>query len=139
MGFGKVTAAGIALALLLSGCAGSGFHHSRGEGNDDSRRNIYPANYKADLLAFLRAYLNDPTNIHDAVVAEPVQKSTGRGTRYVVCLKFSARDSSGNYRGIKEYTALFLAGRFDQMTEAGKDQCAQAAYQPFPELETLTR
>lgn len=139
MGYGKTAVAGVALAFLLSGCASHGFHRARGEGRDSGRSNAYPENYKADLLSFLRVYLNDPTNVHSAYVAEPALKSAGRGTRYVACLKFSARDSSGNYRGSKEYAATFLAGRFDQMTEAGKDQCTDAAYQPFPELEALTR
>lgn len=35
---------------------------------------MYPENYKTELLAFLRAYINNPTNIRDAAISDPVLK-----------------------------------------------------------------
>src|SRR4029079_9682900 len=47
-------------------------------------QNVYPQNYKADLIAFLRTYLNDPTHVHGAAVTQPVLKDVGQGPRYIV-------------------------------------------------------
>ena len=40
-------------------------------------QNVVPQNYKNDLMAFLRTYLNDPTHIRAAAVSQP-QLKTGR-------------------------------------------------------------
>ncbi len=49
----------------LAGCAGHGRPH------DDARANVYPENYKADLLGFLHSYINDANKIRDAAISEP--------------------------------------------------------------------
>lgn len=101
--------------------------------------NVLPSNFRPEILAFLRSYLNDPTRIRSASISEPALRSTGREDRYAVCLRFNARKQSGEYEGVKERIVFFLAGKLDTMTEARRDQCNGAVYQPFPELETLTR
>ena len=53
------------LVTALANCAGHGRPH------DDARANVYPENYKSDLLGFLHSYINDPTKIHDAAISEP--------------------------------------------------------------------
>jgi hypothetical protein len=40
---------------------------------------------------------------------------------------------------MKQYLAIFVAGRLDQMIEAKPEECAAAEYQPFPEAEKLSR
>ena len=87
----------------------------------------------------LPVYLRDPTQIRDAAASEPTPQLVGRTNRYVVCLRFNAKKSSGEYAGPKQYMAIFVAGRLDQMVEAKPEQCAAADYQPFPEAEKLTR
>ena len=62
----------------------------------------FPNNYRPELLAFLKTYLNNPVGVHDAVMAEPVQRTVGGRLRYVSCLRFSARDSDGNYRDARD-------------------------------------
>lgn len=101
--------------------------------------NVYPQNYKSEILAFLRTYLNDPTQIRGAFISEPELRPAGPEKRYAVCLRFNARKSSGDYEGSKERAVYFLAGRLDTMIEAKRDQCSGAIYQPFPELERLGR
>ncbi len=99
-----------------------------------------PENYRAEILAFLRTYLNDPTRIRNASISEPALRPTGRDEqRYGVCVRFNARKPEGQYEGVRERIVFFLAGKLDTMTEARRDQCTGAAYQPFPELEALTR
>ncbi len=42
-------------------------------------QNVFPADYKNDLLAFMRTYLNDPTRVRAAAVSQPMLKSLGPG------------------------------------------------------------
>lgn len=101
--------------------------------------NVPPTDYKADILAFLRTYLNDPTHIRGAFVSQPALIEIGGVRRYASCLRFNARKSGGDYEGSKDRIVLFLSGRLDTMLPAKPDQCGNAAYQPFPELERLSR
>ncbi|MGD0026738.1 MAG: hypothetical protein ABSC37_19325 [Xanthobacteraceae bacterium] len=127
----------IGVTLLLGACAGN--HPWRSNAGDDEGLNAYPANYKSDILAAMHAYLNDPSGVRDAAVAEPALKPVGNSTHYVVCLRFNAKKSASEYAGAKEIAAVFLAGRFDRFVETAREQCADATYAPFPELEKLPR
>jgi len=123
----------LAAALALSACA-------VGRPRDDAGAvNPRPENYKSDILAMLHVYLRDPTQIRDAAASEPRLQAIGQRNRYVVCLRFNAKKSSGEYAGAKQYLAIFVAGRLDQMVEAKPEECAAAEYQPFPEAEKLSR
>ncbi len=100
----------------------------------------YPANYRPELLAFLRTYLNDPRGVREAVIAEPAQKKVGGRLRYVVCLRFNARSSvGGSYAGAKERAAMYIDSRLDRMIEDASELCEGATYAPFLEMEKLTR
>jgi hypothetical protein len=107
--------------------------------------NTPPANYKAEIIAYMRSYLNDPTGVREAFISEPELRSipasppTPATQRYMVCLRFNARDSTGKYQGSREHLVAFLAGRLDTLVPARKEQCAKANWQPFPELEKLRR
>jgi hypothetical protein len=122
------------LGLLLSGCGGGASVQS-----GVSSANVVPTNYKEDTIAFLRTYLNDPTGIRDAAISLPALKNVGGETRYVACLRFNAKKSNGEYAGGKARMAVFVSGRFDRLVETVRDQCNDADYAPFPELERLSR
>jgi hypothetical protein len=124
-----------AFALALGACAG----HLPGGNRDPDLTNPLPQSYKSDILAMLHVYLRDPTQIREAAASEPKLQPVGRANRYVVCLRFNAKKSNGEYAGLKQYAVIFVAGRLDQMVEAKPEECAKAEYQPFPEAETLTR
>ena len=109
------------LALALCACTGQ-----LAGGGRDYLTNLRPQNYKSDIL-------------RDASASEPRLEPIGRTNRYVVCLRLNAKKSNGEYAGLKQYAAVFVAGRLDQMVEAKSEECAKAEYQPFPEAETLTR
>jgi hypothetical protein len=130
---GRVEGLLVAFALALGACAG---HHPRGEGASANPR---PENYKPDILAMLHVYFRDPTQIRDAAASEPKLQLVGQRNRYVVCLRLNAKKSNGEYAGVKQYLAVFVGGRLDQMAEAKPEECAAAEYQPFPEAETLSR
>ncbi len=152
-------AACVAVAAALADCAGHGRPRS------DERANAYPENYKTELLGFLHTYINDPTQIHDAAIADPVlmpvsgspdraggsagrfanllDPSGGSQERYVVCVRYNAKDSDGRYTGLKQGMAVYVRGRFDRFAEQSREQprgpCEHADFKPFPELEALGR
>ena len=125
---------------MLSACAASDegkpitFTDDRGVSSQP-----FPRNYRAEVLAFLKTYLNDPVGVRDAVIADPVERTVGGRLRYVVCLRFSARDADGGYREPRERGILFVDGRLDRIMENAAEPCAGAAYAPFAELGKLTR
>jgi hypothetical protein len=137
----------LVFALALGGCAhGSGFGDATAANDPDI--NVFPANYKPDILAAMHAYLADPTGIREAGIAQPALKTVGGNMRYIVCLRFNAKKRGTEYAGTKEVSAVFVAGRLDRFAEIPKgenadhderDRCAGMTYAPFPELEKLAR
>ena len=125
----------ISLAACADGDVGRiSFTDDRGGTNQP-----YPANYRAELLAFLRTYLNDPVGVRDASLAEPVERTIGGRLRYVVCLRYNARETDGSYRGAREREVVYVDGRLDHLAEKVSDACAGATYAAFPEMQTMTR
>jgi len=130
------------LLLLLGACLGSSSeetYFARSRYADAAQP--YPANYKAELLAFMRTYLNDPTNVREAAISEPIQRNIAGSRRYFLCVRYNARDTSGQYTGVADRAAFYLDGRFDRLIEKAQDFCPAPAqsYAAFPELERLTR
>jgi hypothetical protein len=129
----------VLLPISLAGCADSGNSSISYTDDRGVASQPYPANYKAELLAFLKTYLNDPVAVHDAEMAEPVQRTVGGRMRYVSCLRYNPRESDGSYRGTRERGVMYVDGRLDRIIENVSEPCAGATYAPFPELEKLTR
>ena len=133
-------AAILLLPIVLAACAGS--EDSRSITYTDDRgvsNQPYPNNYRAEVLAFMKTYLNNPVGVHDAAMAEPVQRVIGGRLRYITCLRYSPRESDGNYREPRERAILYVDGRLDRLVENAAEPCAGAVYAPFPELQTMTR
>ncbi len=99
----------------------------------------FPASYRSELVAFLHTYLNNPVDVHDASVAEPVQRTVGGRVRYVACVRFAERQSDGGYREPRERAVVFVGGRLDRMAQNTGEACAGAVYAAFPDLEKMTR
>lgn len=100
--------------------------------------NVLPANYKQEILDTLMRVLDDPTNVKDAFITDPMLTVApgGRDPRYIVCVKYNAR-AGRQYVGSRERLGTFFNGRLNQLVETGIEQCAKAAYKPFPELEKM--
>jgi hypothetical protein len=128
------------LPIALAACASSddggsiSFTNDRGVANQP-----FPDNYRAELLAFMRTYLNNPVGVHEAAMAEPVQRTVGGRLRYVSCLRFIPRETDGSYRNSRERAILYVNGRLDRVVENASDICAGAVYAPFPDMEKMTR
>jgi hypothetical protein len=137
---------GMRFLLLLALLAVSGCSSDLGSSQVELRAqweatNVYPQNYKQDLLAFLRTYLNDPSHIRAAGVSQPQLKTIGPGRRYVACVRYNARNSDGKYAGSTDGAAVYVSGKLDSFLDGKQAQpyCKDAAYAAFPELERLTR
>ena len=104
---------------------------------DDDDINVYPTNYKSDILAAMHAYLKNPTGIRDADISEPTIKSSGTVNRYVACLRFTPKKNVSEYSGTREIAAVFVGGRLDRFVDLPKTECTGVSYAAFPELQNL--
>jgi hypothetical protein len=132
------TARTISIALLaaaaLAGCSG-GFHGFGGPKSAPAAAevdpNLYPSNYRVQIASMLVNVLTDRAEFHGAFIAPPALKpvADSANLHYVVCLQFTAHGEQ------KTKMVLYLAGAPTQYVDATPQQCGDAAYQPFPELE----
>jgi hypothetical protein len=129
----------LALGITLSACARNTYEVSAEVRKAEwEAKNLYPQAYRAEIMAYLRTYLNDPSGLKEAAISEPVLKPMGLGNRYVSCVRYRAKGGSGELGSVKDHLVVFVGGKLDAFKE-GKDQCGGATYAPFPELETLAR
>jgi hypothetical protein len=130
---------GLCAAAALAGCLTD---DARDGG--EARGGVLPENYKAEIIAFMRTYLNDPANVRDAFITEPAIKQVGTRSQYAVCVRYNAKNTDGKYMGSKSGLAVFDRGRFDRMIDqfpkGTANPCLEATdYKHFPELEALKR
>ena len=126
------------MGVALAACSSVEKDYSGPETQGGASVNIFPEKYRAEILAYQRSYLNDPTGVRSAAISQPALRKVGSVERYVVCVRFNAKQPTGGYAGVREHMAIFLAGKLDQMGVT-RELCKDAAYEPFPELERLTR
>jgi len=116
----------IVAAGALAGCSGKGQQAAAIDPN------VLPTNYRSALVGFLRQSLTNRADFRGAMISEPALKSIGGSQHYVVCVQFNARSA------IKTKAAVYLAGQMTQFIDATPEQCADASYQPFKELDAAT-
>jgi hypothetical protein len=135
-------AATVLLPLVLSACFSTGGEQNNPISFTDDRGYTdqpYPRNYKGEILAFMRSYLNNPSGVREAMMAEPVQRTVGGRLRYVSCLRYSTRETDGRYREPRDRAVVYVDARLDRVMENPGDACAGATYAAFPELEKMAR
>lgn len=123
-----VVAAGM-MALAMAACSSSK--------DAEPDANIFPKDYKLELMNTLQRELEDPTNIRDAFISEPFLTTASRELRYAVCVRSNSRNINRTYTGAKDRIGYFYAGHLNQLIEATADQCAKVAYKPWPELQNI--
>jgi hypothetical protein len=116
-------------AGALAACSGFG----RNQQTAPPDPNVSPTNYRGTLVTFLRQSLTDRSDFHGVTIAEPALKPVGPSQHYVVCVQFNPR---GQIKTTK--AAVYLSGQMTQFIDATPEQCADAVYQPFKELEAAT-
>ena len=127
------------LPLLLAGCS-SDYAYQR-EASLQAH-SVYPQNYRAEIIALMRTYLNDPTGVRDAYVSEPAQRTLDGVNRYFSCVRYTAKKTGGQYAPSRDSLVLFRSGRLERIVDTeiiARAQCKDAAYVPFPELQAMTR
>jgi hypothetical protein len=111
-----------ALFAALVGCSQFGKPEQKPDPN------AYPANYKTDLLTYLRDHPDDLSNAQSTYISLPALKQFGAESRYFICLRADGQ----NWR--KEKIVIFFSGMINQFVNATSEDCGTAAYQLFPEL-----
>ena len=94
--------------------------------------NAFPANYRKDIAKFLTQSLTNRADFRGAMISEPAMKPVEDSQHYVVCVQFNPNSP------IKTKAVVFLGGRMTQFVDSTPAQCADAAYQPFKELDAAT-
>ena len=122
------------LSAIVLGAAACSSSSSKQSGESP---NAFPADYKNEILLTMTSTLDDPTNVRDAYITEPMLRRAGNEERYIVCVRSDSRKANKHYTGSKDRIGYFYAGHLTQLVEASKEQCGSAAYKPFPELEKL--
>jgi len=120
----------VVATLALAGC--SGFGGSKAADTPLPDPNTYPANSRADIVAFLRMSLTDRSMFRGAMIAQPVLKPIGDSQRYMVCVQLNSHGQMLNK------VAIYVGGRVQQFVDSAPDECADAAYAPFKELAAVT-
>jgi hypothetical protein len=126
-------------ALVAIALAGCNAEWMRAQERTEQAYTASPISYRADILAFMRTYLNDPVGVRDAGLTEPAVRTFDSAKRWTVCVRYNARRSNNQYAGPKDSLVLFSDGRLDRVVDNGREFCRDASYLPFPELERLTR
>jgi hypothetical protein len=121
------------MAVALGACSSSSSSVSSGP---DPNANNFPTAYRTEIINTLVTNLDDPTNIRQAQITDPMLRRAGQEQRYVVCMRFDSRDLNRQYTGLTERIAYFYGGHLNQLVKTtSPEQCAGAAYKPWPELE----
>lgn len=114
--------------LALAGCSSFGF--GGGSAQPEVNPNLFPADYKSDLLTFLRTSPFGLVGAREASLSPPELKPFGNESRYVACLRVASPDWH------KDKMIVYYGGAINQLVDA-TDVCNGAAYQPFPELPSM--
>jgi hypothetical protein len=118
-----------AAAVLAAGC--TSFGRSKPEHERPVDPNAYPANYRNQIATTLTTLLTNRADFHGALISQPVLKPVGDSQHYVVCLRFSPQSQ------LKEKVVIFLDAIPNFIVDSKPEQCGDAMYQPFTELEAL--
>ena len=86
----------------------------------------------------MRTYLNNPTKVKDAYIAEPVLRPVGGKFRITspacVTIRGIPRTST---RAIKPVWRFFLGGKLSQFVPGTPEMCGGLAYMRYPEIESM--
>jgi hypothetical protein len=119
----------VVAASALAGC--SGFGDKQQPAAVDP--NTIPVNYRSTLVAFLRQSLTNRADFRGAMISEPALKPVGESQHYVVCVQFNPRSVIKTTKA-----AVYLSGQMTQFIDATPEQCGDAVYSPFKELDAAT-
>ncbi len=112
-------------AAALAGC--SGLNKKKDPVVVDP--NVYPQDYRKQIGVLLATTSKDAADFHGTLIGQPVLKQVGDSPHYIVCVQFTGH-------GVRRTKiAIYLEGAVTQFVDATPEQCGDAQYQPFTELE----
>jgi len=117
------------MAAALAASTVAGCSSTKKQAGPAPEPNVFPADYRVQIARFLATELTDRADFRGALISAPALKPVGASQHYVVCLQFNGHSQ------IKNKVAIYLAGDITQFIDAKPEQCADAAYQPYKELE----
>jgi hypothetical protein len=119
-----------ALALVLGACS-----HDSGEAVANA--NVFPTEFKQEIVATLQNLFvkNETIRVTDAVISTPQLQLVDKDQRYTACISYTAHGVEPGMVGNAVRIAYFYGGHLNQLVPATGDQCKNAAYTPFRELE----
>jgi hypothetical protein len=118
----------LAFAAALAACS---------SGSKPENPNLFPTDYKTEIVTTLKKLFkdNDTIKVTGAFVSDPVLRPVDKVQLYTACVRYTAHGTSPGEIGNAVRIAYFYGGHLNQLIEANKDQCGNAAYKPFPELD----
>lgn len=102
--------------------------------------NTYPSNYKAEIIDTLKQdvfYKNDTIKVTNALLSDPALLAVGKEQHYVSCVRYTSHGAEYNLTATATRKAYFYGGHINQLVPVTEDECAKAAYKPFPELDQV--
>jgi hypothetical protein len=99
--------------------------------------NLFPTDYKKEIIDTLKQLFasNDTARVSGAFISDPVLRPVGKDQLYTACVRYTAHGATQGEIGNAVRVAYFYGGHLNQLIAADKDQCGNAAYKPFPELD----
>lgn len=126
------------IPALLAGCATS-------PGTTTGSIQKPPEQYREQIRSYVKNNFKDPYSIRDAQISPPLRDDNPMPLPsglwasgfYIVCFKANAKNAFGAYTGIKTHGVIFIDGAVDSVLSNPRFEsfCAQAAYEPFPEIQ----
>src|SRR5262245_65619059 len=107
---------------VLSALAASLVACSSDKKQAEENPNVFPTDYKNEILLTMTNSLDDPTNIRSASITDPFVRAAGKEERYIVCVRADTRNLNKHYIGITDRVAVFYGGHLNQLVEATKEQ-----------------
>lgn len=115
------------LVAMAAGCSSSG----KKTPEVVIQTNVYPAGYRNQVATLLMTTLRDPADFRTAQISAPALKQVGDNQHYIVCVLLTGHPPR------REKVAIYLGSSITQFIDAQPGQCADAAYQPFTELQHM--
>jgi hypothetical protein len=116
-----------ALAMVLAACSSD---------SKPENPNVFPKEYKKEIIDTLKKLFasNDTARVSGALVSDPTLRPVDKDQLYTACVRYTAHGATSGEIGNSMRVAYFYGGHLNQLVEASQEQCGNAAYKPFPEL-----
>ena len=101
--------------------------------------NVFPSDYKDEILVTLTNLLDDPTNIRSASITDPFVRLAGKEERYLVCMRFDARNLNRHYTGITTASPFSTAVTSIRWSTQRKNSAETPPTSRFPSWRNCVR